>query len=304
MQALKVFLVGICFFLVTPSADAWNKAGHFVAAAVAYTDLKERNPAVLAKVIGILNEHPEVNGKWASQLGQVQGDARDLQLLMLASGWPDDVRKQYPEEWHFVNIPYRSGESGIRIPDGVNIIEGFSRNRSTVQSTTSSAQDRAKALCWMLHEIADIHQPLHSTKLVSAQFPEPFGDKGGNLFLVRYSPGNPTVKLHKLWDSLILTRAQFQAARNKAVKLRNRPDLTRDKFAQELAVVDFTDWAKASHRFAIEYVYLNGALKPSATEQDGVVPTDYQRKSSAVASRLIVLAAYRISDAMTQVLDQ
>jgi len=144
MNCLIPVLLGICL-LATPLAEAWNKAGHWVSAAIVYSDLKERNPTVLANVIDILNDHPEVKSEWADKLDSVPQSDRVLYLLMLPAEWPDDVRKKYPKGWHFINIPYRPGELDVTIPDGAYIIEAFSQNRSIVKSATSTSQDRAKA---------------------------------------------------------------------------------------------------------------------------------------------------------------
>ena len=55
-------------------------------------------------------------------------------------------------------------------------------------------QDRAMLTAWIFHLVGDIHQPLHSSTLVSQRlFPE--GDRGGNSIKLKQS-----YNLHALWD--------------------------------------------------------------------------------------------------------
>jgi hypothetical protein len=303
--AIAVFS-GVCFLVATASAQAWNKPGHMTAAAIAYADLKERNPAVLSKVVRLLNQHPHFESKWQEKLGQVPKDNRDLYLFMLAASWPDDVRKKYPEydrpQWHSVKIPYRPGKQKVKIPDGDNMISAFPENRSVVKPATGDDKARAVAVCWMFHLIGDVHQPLHTIKLVTEQFPEPKGDRGGSGFYVRETPNGSTTSLHHLWDGLVVGSAKFQAVRNKATSLRNEPGLKRDKFADRLAVKSFKRWALESYAIAVEKAYRKGTLKGSTVKADGtLLPVDYIEKAREVAERQMVLSGYRISNAMADI---
>ncbi len=228
---------------------------------------------------------------------------------MLAARWPDDVRRKYREydrpKWHYVNIPYLPGENEALIPEGDSIITAFPENRSIVGSASADGKARAVAVCWMLHLIGDTHQPLHTIKLVTKQFPEPEGDRGGTRFYIRVWPNASTISLHKFWDDLILGSGKFQGARNKASKLRNNPALKRENFAEQLAVSSFNDWATATYRIAVEDAYRNGTLEGSNDKEDGVaLPNSYSDKAKEIAERQIVLSGYRISDAMIKVFDQ
>jgi len=308
MRSAIALFSGICFLLAAQVVQAWSKPGHMVSAAIAYADLKEQHPEVLAKVIEVLKQHPQFESKWAPKLEQVPAEDRDLYLFMLAARWSDDVRKKYPEydkpAWHYVNIPFRPGGTGSSIPEGETIVRAFSDNRSAVKSA-ADVKDRAVALCWMFHLIGDIHQPLHTVKLVTDQFPEPEGDRGGTRFYIRVTSSGKTMSLHGLWDGLVIGSDKFQAVRNEANELRNRPGFKREDFAEQLAVKLFNDWAVATYNVAIEQAYRRGTLKGSSDKNDGVVlPSDYTDKAKAVAERQIVLSGYRLSDAMVEVFGQ
>ncbi len=305
MRAIIAVLSGFCLFVAIPTVEAWNAAGHMVSASIAYANLKERNPTLLAKVIKLLKQHPQFESKWSPKLEHVSADDRDLYLLMLAARWPDDIRKNTKydhHDWHYVNIPYRPGEGGETIPEEESIITAYAENRSILKSAGADDKAQAVALCWVLHLIGDVHQPLHTTKLVTSNFPEPIGDRGGTRFYIRVWPGSSTISLHKLWDDLILGSAKFQAVQNKSIKLRSEPDLKRDNFTDQLLAKSFNDWAVAAHKIAIEQVYRNGALDGSANKDDGaVLPEDYTTNAKEIAERQIVLSGYRISDGMVHV---
>ena len=303
MRVVIALFCGICILVATPPARSWNKAGHMTAAAIAYADLKERNPEVLAKVVQLLMRQPHFVSKWEDKLGQVPQEDRDLYLFMLAARWPDDVRKKYPQydrpAWHSVKIPYRPGKEKVKIPDGESIISAFPQNRSIAKSTAEGEKARAVAVCWMFHLIGDVHQPLHTIKLVTKQFPEPKGDRGGSGFYIRVTPTGSTISLHKLWDGLVLGSGKFQEVRNKATSLRNKPRLKRNRLGEQLAVKSFRDWVLGSYTIAVEQAYRNGTLRGSTAREDGVaLQADYSDKAGKTAEHQIVLSGYRISDEM------
>jgi len=309
MRVVIAFSCGLFILVATTAVKAWNQPGHMTSAEIAYDDLKERNPTVLAKVLQVLRKHPYFETKWQDKLGEVPQDDRDLRLFILAATWPDDIRRkdfQYDRpEWHFVNIIYRPGESEVTIPDGESIIKAFPENRSIAKSTTADQAARAVAVCWMLHLIGDIHQPLHTVKLVTQQFPEPVGDRGGTRFYVRVTTSSSTVSLHQIWDGLIIGSYKFQAVRNKALTLRSKPGLKREDLAEQLAVKSFNEWALGSYIIAVEQVYRKGALQGSTRKDDGaVLPSGYTAKAKEVAERQIVLSGYRMSEAMVDVFGQ
>jgi hypothetical protein len=304
MRPLVAFLTGFCFIVATLTVQAWNKPTHMAVAAIAYADLNEQNPAVITKVVELLKQHPQFESKWAPKLKQVSAQDQGLYLFMLAARWSDDVRgdANYDKpEWHYVDIPYRPGEAGPQNPPNEGILIALPENRSIANSADAEVKARAIALCWMLHLMGDVHQPLHSTTLVTKQFPEPEGDRGGTRFCIRVSPGRSTISLHEFWDNLILGSDKFRTVRNAATLLRNMPDLTRDTFAEQLAVKQFEDWALASYKVAVDKVYLEGKLQGNKDKNNGLVlPADYKGPAKETAKRQIMLAGYRISDAMVE----
>lgn len=288
-------LLLLAWLLAAGSALAWNKAGHMTTGAIAYRELKAADPAALAKVVAALRLHPQYAQYWQKQVEEMPGEDGEMMLFMLAARWPDDVRGR-PEYhrgvWHYINYPYRPPSTATAKPEDDNIVDELEKNRGLVK-TGADAGARAIALCWVMHLTGDVHQPLHVTQLINGVFPD--GDRGGTAFFIRADGG--TLSLHQLWDGLVIGSERFQAVRNTATELVNRPELARGKFAAELAVTSVETWAlKESFPLAIKNVYRDGALKGGSSKGSGEpLPAGYLEQAKPVAERQLVLAGYRLA---------
>ncbi len=316
----RLLALSCCFlFVFHVNAHAWSNPGHMTTAAIAYADLKERNPGALAEAVRILKKHPQFRDLWADKLAEAPAEERDLRLLMLAATWPDDIRgdEDYDHPiWHYVDIPYRPGYNEIKFPRGESILTAFPANRNIARSDIESDEARAVALCWMLHLIGDVHTPLHTTTLVNTEFPWPAGDRGGNLIYIRESQEGPACKLHRFWDNVGFYSTDPRTVRHRAEALVNNPAFRREQLTElgrgggypqpggdrPPSYSSFNDWARASHVIAVENVYLRGALKPVSDQgQAPVLPRGYKEQAIKIAEKQIVLAGYRISDSLAQV---
>jgi hypothetical protein len=284
--------------LIFPTpALAWNKAGHMVSGAIAYTELQKTAPASVPRVIALLKKHPDYISKWQTQISNVPAGDRDLYLFMLAARWADDARKTAEDRptWHYVNLPFKLGSTAATIPASPtgeeNILTALQQNRTLLEAPGTTPK-KAIALTWIFHLTGDIHQPLHTTKAVSTQFPLPEGDRGGTRFYIRAKEGRSTISLHKFWDDLILGSDRFQSVRNQSIALRQNADYQRANFP-ELTETSFDKWGKESYKLA-PAVYEN---LQSGTKTDGkVLPDDYADTVKTIAQRRLVLAGYRLAD--------
>jgi hypothetical protein len=113
--ALSTLIASIS--LCTP-ALAWNKAGHMVSGAIAYTELKKIAPQSLPRVINLLKKHPYYQTKWQSEIAQKSPSDPDLYLFMAAARWADDARKTTEDRpaWHYVNLPFKLGSTPTTTP--------------------------------------------------------------------------------------------------------------------------------------------------------------------------------------------
>jgi hypothetical protein len=291
--------------LWVPPAEAWNRAGHMVSGAIAYTLLKRADPNALAHWTAVLKQHPHFESRWQPQLEGVVVEEHDQCLFMLAARWPDDIRgdPDYDRpDWHFINYSFKPAgqpESVTTVgPADENIVMAFRANLSLLKQEAPAGQ-QAVALCWVLHLVGDVHQPLHTTKLFTTDFAAPEGDRGGTRFYIRATPASEAISLHKFWDDLILGSEEFQSVRNTAVKIRRMyPRGMLSELATTPTQSDFRVWAEAESFFlAKTKVYLDGRLAGSPQRDDApALPADYARSVKPVAERRLALAAYRLAD--------
>jgi hypothetical protein len=270
-------------------------------AAIAYRELKSADPSALDKVLAILQHHPEFQWRWSQwvETPGLSADERGVRLLMLAARWPDDIRddpNQHRDKWHYVGMPYKPGqveEPQIPPPSTRSVLRALRTNLSILRSD-ADADYKAEALCWILHLVGDIHQPLHTIKLVTNQFPE--GDFGGNVFYVKDPITLETTSLHHLWDELVFRKDRFSEVHGEAARLVENADLQRPTFP-EVSQQSFDAWARESYLVAVEKAYLRGDLQGSSDEDNPRdLPADYRNRAQAVARRRAVLAGYRLAD--------
>jgi hypothetical protein len=190
-------LLAALLLLAAGPAAAWGKLGHRLVATLAAEEL---SPAARAEAARLMAGEPEPTlagiSTWADQL-------RDSD--------PGLGRRSAP--WHYVNL----GEHGCRYdaaaacPGGDCVVEAIRTQAAILADRTRSDADRLQALKFVVHFVADVHQPLH------AGFAR---DKGGNTIQVRlperfippYARGNPGSNLHSVWDGGLLHSAGLDEA--------------------------------------------------------------------------------------------
>jgi S1/P1 Nuclease len=307
LNSMKFQILALLALALCPlPAMAWNRAGHMVSGAIAYGDLQKSAPDKVRKVVALLKSHPEYRSRWLPELEKVPlTDAeKDQYLFSLAARWPDDIRGatgfDHPT-WHYVNLPFTPGATFTPPsidPNQESILTAFPKNLNILRSN-ASASERAIAFCWFEHLLGDVHQPLHTTKLITPDYPEPEGDRGGTRFYIKVRPDSGTISLHKFWDDAVIGSEKFRSVRNVAIEMRSRSGLQRASYPQ-LADTRFEDWAKnESFKLSREVAYRNGSLKGSKDKTNGtVLPPDYASSAKAVAERQLVLAGYRMADAI------
>ena len=307
-----VGVLTLVLLVVLPGAGAaWNRAGHMVSGAIAYSELTQASATALARVVDLLKAHPDFPTKWTAEMAKpfVPPAERDLYLFMLAARWPDNIRdtQRYDRPpWHYINRPLLPVGVPTTVPPvdptAVHIRSAYAMNLAILQSAAPNSE-RAVALCWLLHLIGDVHQPLHTVTFVTPQFPAPQGDRGGTRFFIRVRADRSTISLHEFWDGLVLGSSRFQTVRNTATALRLRPAHARGQLA-ELAQPQFAQWEQESFELAHAHAYRNGTLPGSADSNNGVVlPADYAPTVKPMGERRIILAGYRVADVLRQLFE-
>lgn len=259
--ALLVSLFSACI----PSF-AWGPLGHRVVADVARHHL---TPAARRELILLLGTDD----------------------LASVSTWADEIRNERPETfgWHFVDIPWdASGFSadrdclrpGARHPLGFSdhqncVVERITLFSHTLTDRRQPKSERLDALRFLVHLVADVHQPMHA-----------IGEaRGGNdievLEFGRARCGSRPCNLHSLWDVGLIEHnrpSEHELAENvERLIARSRLDTLPEGTP--------ADWANASFHLAHEVWLRSGELGGD----------EYYRRNIDVADWQLALAAIRLA---------
>lgn len=287
-----------------PRISAWNGTGHMVVAEIAYDHL---SPKTKAAVNGLLLQHRDY-GLWMSEMPAGYTDKPRWAFLKAAT-WPDDIRKTPDDRpiWHYIDLPVAA--PGYALTPAQKVIIAPNAQTQILAETalltakTATNQDKAVALCWVEHLIGDIHQPLHTTSLFSAQFPN--GDKGGNDETL--APGTVDAdpleaaahphKLHALWDDLLgATRDPAEIA--KIAALLEAGNDAKGRRPPVSLVRDLPTWLQGTNALVQPYVYVSETLPMAATgpeKAEVTLPPGYLVTAHKVANRQITLAGLRLA---------
>jgi hypothetical protein len=298
----------VCLFCASP-ALAWNDKGHMVIAKLAWDQL---SPSAKDSAVGILKTHPHYTEFLVAD--RPDNIPEDLWVFMRAATWPDWIRNHHRDTnlshptWHYINKPYVPEGSKLKesdFPPGTpNAVTQITEAITKVKSGT--AEEKPIYLCWLLHLVGDVHQPLHCTALFSEKFPK--GDRGGNLLLVRIKEGDPK-KLHPLWDGLFGKSTKWSSIKG---TIDDIAQIEKDNQAQIDADLKSAtspdDWANEGLASAKKDAYLNGKLavansddKPDR-EDVPKLPADYMKNAGKVARIAAAKAGHRLAQTLSTAL--
>lgn len=172
----------LALLLILPSpAMAWGPSGHRIVATLAEQQLDAKTQAEIRRLLGILG---------ASSLADI-------------ANWADDVRddptlrelSRVTSRLHYVN--FADSRCHYDPPaicrNGQCVVAAINHYARVLGDPSQTDLSRAEALRFLVHFVADVHQPLHASYRP---------DRGGNNFQVRLN-GNGS-NLHAVWDSKIL----------------------------------------------------------------------------------------------------
>jgi hypothetical protein len=160
-----------CLLATAPAAWAFGGVGHRLIAEMAEARL---SPAARAEAQRLLALEPGAT-------------------LVSISTWADENRSLGTARWHYVN--FHRGESCEYEParlciEGECVVGALDKQIALLGKADATDAERLAALKYVVHLVADVHQPLH------AGF---FDDRGGNSFqLQAFERGT---NLHALWDT-------------------------------------------------------------------------------------------------------
>lgn len=266
-SSVPLALAALACALAPSPAPAWSEDGHRVIAAVAEERLSPAARALVREIAG----------------GPL--DAGDV------ATWADAQRSDRTRAWHYVNIAPGAGryDAARDCPGGACVVAAITRFEAELRER-DAAIARGDALRWLVHLVADVHQPLHAGTRA---------DRGGNDVPVRLrrGRGQPT-NLHALWDGflvepLVKRRTPREAARALLAGL--DPAQAR-AWAEER---DPAAWADASHALARAIV-----ADQRTWAHDGVawvVPPGYRDARRPEVERALLQAGVRLAAALDRI---
>ena len=303
----SVFAFLLVLFLCSP-APAWNDHGHLVVARVAWNRL---TPEQRAKVTAILKAHPHYEEVLTKQ--KPDGYNVDQWAFMRAACWPDWVRSHHASEynrstWHYIDYPFIWPGSSIdpakHQPQAGEKNALYALAQGAEKVKTGTDVEKAVALCWIFHVVADLHQPLHCTSMFRDDLPT--GDRGGNSVQISIRSG--PVVLHSFWDGL-LGRGYTTGSINKDVV--EIEAVMKEKAATvglELEQHQTPEsWAKEGFELCKRAVYLDGQLKLGKSSGRGnrggdapPAPEDYAPACGRTARIQVGKAGVRLAGEMVR----
>lgn len=236
-------------------ALAWGSQGHEIVAAMALRELT-----------------PTARGQVARLLG---GEA----MMIHDANWADEVRDQRRDTgaWHYVNIPLDAPGYDRRrdCPLDVCVVAQIDKDLRILSDRRASPAVRAEALRFLIHFVADVHQPLHAAD---------DGDRGGND--VHVSIGRERASLHKVWDADVVQALGYDTIAIAANVERSITPAQRKTWQAGSAAA----WANESLQVARAEVY------PPVDGRAFVrLPRDYPVREATVARTQLAKAAVRLA---------
>jgi hypothetical protein len=121
--------------------------------------------------------------------------------LAEAGLWADRIRSipawDIARTWHYINVPDGMALSQAPRLSSGDVLTAINRFEAELADPALSAVKRRQAYFFLVHFIADVHQPLHVGKR---------SDRGGNSIDVRVNDRLTT--LHQYWDAAVLDSVQ------------------------------------------------------------------------------------------------
>lgn len=276
MRRLPVLLV---LLAASPAALAWSALGHRLVGDLAQRHIR---PATGRAILGLLAGEPEPT---LAGVAQWADDLRDTDL----------ARFRATSRWHYVTLEDDCRYDPPRdCPDGKCVIGAIQAQRAILSDPSAAPHSRREALKFLVHLVADAHQPLHAGGR---------HDKGGNRFQValrtdhapppflrpRYIDGVLGTNLHAIWDYDVLASAGLAEPRY-AERLATKPWPPVVAANPDPAV-----WAGESCRLVAAR-----ALYPSGHAMD----SRYLVEQRPLAELRIRQAAYRLAALLDDALDR
>lgn len=270
-----------------PGAWAWGGQGHRTVGAIADRLLNPHARAVVAQLLaGDLDKFGRPSGR---------------STLEAVSAWADEITHTTAARprWHYDNRPVCGGADPRRYcADGQCNSAQLPRLVAVLADPHAALRNRNEALKWVVHLVADLHQPLHAADN---------DDHGGNRVAVALTGVHTRgrVSLHRVWDN-DLVRLALHTGRGQ------QPPAAVDALAQEAArlVRDAgqgspDSWASESNNLARNVAYHYPGFACDREPADIVLlDGGYQREAEDLVRERLLLAGARLAALLNRIVEE
>jgi hypothetical protein len=271
--------------LATQAAFAWGPQGHRTIGAIADRLL---TPEAHAAVLQILVDDRD---KFGNPSGRT--------TLEAVSVWADEVRGTPAERptWHYDDVPICGTFDQARdCPAGQCNTEQLKRLIGVLGDAHAPARERNEALKWVVHLVADIHQPLHAADNA---------DHGGNLVPVALEGVHTRGRenLHRAWDSDLVQLALHSHGRQQPPRDIESLAAEARNLEREVGQGSPDGWARESNNLARNVAYHYPGFACSGLPQ-GIVVLDagYLDDAELVVRERLLLAGARLANLVNSTL--
>jgi hypothetical protein len=271
--------IGLCLLLVVAtlsiSIDAWGTQGHRLVARIAENHLTTNARRAVRNLLG-------------------------SEPLAEQASWADQHHDGNTQTWHYVNIPANAArydrDRDCPVRGGIDsrggrwrdcVVDRILYNQERLASPSLARKDRVTALKFLIHLVADVHQPFHTIA----------EDRGGNGVDVTAfgstqcgARADLTCTLHGVWDGTLVAHKHL----NDGKYVDGLESLIRDRRLDLRAGGSPADWAKESHDLA------RAALVPNHS----VIDEAYYLKYIAIVDERLAVAGLRLAKMLNEALDR
>jgi len=306
------------FVVLSSPLLAWAEAGHAIIMMLARDRLTPDEQDKLQKLIA---QHPNYAKDFTPPADFPEGTETEKWKIGRIGYWPD-IARAYDEynrpTWHYqLGVALTMGDvSGIDIPKDpgplpedatmstqeLYVLQALELCTKQLANKSIPDADRAIALCWVAHLIADLHLPCHSGSLYAESvFAEFDGDRGAN----RISIGE--LRLHGLWDQLLGNIYERGDVNRRVFEIKSNPELTK-RFEVATQVADPHVWIEESRSIAVQFLYvgevqqaIRAAIESKSTKLPPVtISEDYGKEAGRIAQVRAVEAAARLAKVLSE----
>jgi hypothetical protein len=213
------------------------------------------------------------------------------ETLPEVASWADEERRfdRSTSTWHYIDYNIRTGRVEPDHAAEPTILDALSSNTAALRNAESSVT-RQRALKFVTHFVADLHQPLHCSD---------DNDSGGNKVTVKYKGHEE--RLHHLWDQTVVEEMMARNYPGKTVP--QVADAIYQKYAPKrdlLTSGTAEAWSRESFECARGHAY---KLPPAEAGKARELDENYMAKSAQIIEEQIARAGFRLAHVLNSLLD-